>query len=130
MHNTQNLAHCSKGAQKASILSHTTSNIAHDNNNKQTMQRIIISVWTYMSEMRGYKHFGSRVRQRSKNQLNSTSIYRRSCKTRRRRRRRRLCGRCGSTPSRQRGWSPLPNFRPMSIVAKRLHGSRYHLVRR
>jgi len=30
----------------------------------------------------------------------------------------------------KRGWSPLPNFRPMSISAKRLHGSRCHLVRR
>jgi len=26
--------------------------------------------------------------------------------------------------------SPLPNFRPMSIVAKRLDGSRWHLARR
>jgi len=26
------------------------------------------------------------------------------------------------------GWSPLPNFRPMSIVAKRLDGSRWHLA--
>ena len=33
-------------------------------------------------------------------------------------------------PSLKRGQSPLPNFRPMSIVAKRLDGSRCHLVRR
>jgi len=26
--------------------------------------------------------------------------------------------------------SHLPNFRPMCVVAKRLDGSRYHLVRR
>jgi len=28
------------------------------------------------------------------------------------------------------GTAPLPNFRPMSVVAKRLDGSRYHLVKR
>ena len=28
----------------------------------------------------------------------------------------------------QRGWSPLPNFLPISIVAKRLDASRCHLV--
>jgi len=28
----------------------------------------------------------------------------------------------------KRGRSPLPNFRPMSIVAKRLDGSRWHLA--
>jgi len=28
----------------------------------------------------------------------------------------------------KRGQSPLPNFRPMSIVAKRLDGSRWHLT--
>jgi len=33
-------------------------------------------------------------------------------------------------PPSQKGDSPSPNFRPMSIVAKRLHGSRWHLVRR
>ena len=31
-------------------------------------------------------------------------------------------------PSPQRVWSPLPNFRPISIVAKRLDASRCHLV--
>jgi len=31
-------------------------------------------------------------------------------------------------PSPKRGQSPLPNFRPISIVAKRLHASRCHLV--
>ena len=30
-------------------------------------------------------------------------------------------------PSQKRRRSPLPNFRPMSAVAKRLHGSRWHL---
>ena len=30
----------------------------------------------------------------------------------------------------KRGQSPLPNFRPMSIVAKRLDGSKWHLARR
>jgi len=33
-------------------------------------------------------------------------------------------------PSPKRGRSPLPNFWPMSIVAKRLDGSRRHLARR
>ena len=33
-------------------------------------------------------------------------------------------------PSQKRGQSPLPNFRPMSIVAKLLDGSRLHLARR
>jgi len=33
------------------------------------------------------------------------------------------------TPCPKRGGA-LPNFRPTSIVAKRLHGSRWHLVRR
>jgi len=31
-------------------------------------------------------------------------------------------------PSPQRGWSSVPNFRPISIVAKRLDASRCHLV--
>jgi len=31
-------------------------------------------------------------------------------------------------PSPKRGWSPLPNFQSMSIVAKRLDGSRWHLA--
>jgi len=31
-------------------------------------------------------------------------------------------------PSPERGQSPLPNFWPVSIVAKRLHASRCHLV--
>jgi len=31
-------------------------------------------------------------------------------------------------PHPQRGWSPLPNFWPMSIEAKRLDASRCHLV--
>jgi len=35
-----------------------------------------------------------------------------------------------SFPSPQKGWSPLRNFRPISIVAKRLDASRCHLVRR
>ena len=30
---------------------------------------------------------------------------------------RRLCARWGRTPYPQRGWSPLPNFRPISTVA-------------
>ena len=34
----------------------------------------------------------------------------------------------GPSPSPKRGRSPLPNFRPMSIVAKRLDGSRWHLA--
>jgi len=33
-----------------------------------------------------------------------------------------------AAPSPQRGWSPVPNFRPISIVAKRLDASRCHLV--
>jgi len=33
-------------------------------------------------------------------------------------------------PSPKRGWSPLPSFWLMSIAAKRLHGSRCHVVRR
>jgi len=33
-------------------------------------------------------------------------------------------------PSPKSGWSPLSNFRPISIVAKRLDGSRWHLARR
>ena len=33
-------------------------------------------------------------------------------------------------PLRKKGAEPLPNFRPMSIVAKRLYGSRRHLARR
>ena len=40
-----------------------------------------------------------------------------------------LCVRWGpSLPSPKRGRTSLPNFRPMSIVAKRLGGSRWHLV--
>ena len=43
--------------------------------------------------------------------------------------RRRLCVRWGpSLPSRKNGQSPIPNFRPISIVAKRLDASRCHLV--
>jgi len=34
----------------------------------------------------------------------------------------------GTQPPPQKGWSPLPNFRPVSIVAKRLDGSRWHLA--
>ena len=30
-------------------------------------------------------------------------------------------------PFRQKGAEPLPNFQPISIVAKRLHASKYHL---
>jgi len=42
---------------------------------------------------------------------------------------RRHCVRWGpSSPFPKRGLSPLPNFRPMSIVAKRLDGSRWHLA--
>ena len=33
-----------------------------------------------------------------------------------------------SAPLPKKGAEPLPNFRPMSIAAKRLHGSRCHLV--
>jgi len=43
---------------------------------------------------------------------------------------RRLCVRWGHRSlSPKRGWSPLPNFRPISVVAKRLVASRCHLVR-
>jgi len=35
---------------------------------------------------------------------------------------------CSSIPSPKRGRSPLPNFRPMSIVVKQLDGSRWHLA--
>jgi len=31
-------------------------------------------------------------------------------------------------PFPQKGAEPLPNFRPISIVAKRLHASKFHLV--
>jgi len=42
---------------------------------------------------------------------------------------RRLCVRWGRSPvSPERGRSPLPNFRPISIVDKRMHASRCHLV--
>jgi len=34
------------------------------------------------------------------------------------------------SPFPKRGQSPLPNFGPTSIVAKRLHGSRWHLLAR
>jgi len=41
----------------------------------------------------------------------------------------RLCVRWGpSSTLPKRGQSPIPNFRPMSIVAKRLDGSRWHLT--
>ena len=44
-------------------------------------------------------------------------------------RRRQQCVRWGpSSPSRKRGRDPLPNFRPISIVAKRLDASSCHLV--
>ena len=43
-------------------------------------------------------------------------------------RHRRLCVRWGPSPSTKRGRSPLPNFRPISIVAKRLDASKCHLV--
>jgi len=33
-----------------------------------------------------------------------------------------------TAPSPQRRWSPLPSFRPMSIVAKRLDASKCHLL--
>jgi len=40
----------------------------------------------------------------------------------------RYCVTCGpSSPSPKRARSPLPNFRSMSIVAKQLDGSRWHL---
>ena len=43
----------------------------------------------------------------------------------------RLCVTWGpSSPPQKAGGAPLPNFLPMSVVAKRLHGSRCHLVRR
>jgi len=41
-----------------------------------------------------------------------------------------LCKTGTQLPSPKWGWSPLHNFRPMSIVAKRLDGSRWHLLRR
>jgi len=41
---------------------------------------------------------------------------------------RRLCVRWDPVPVPQKGAKPLPNFRPISIVAKRLDGSRCHLV--
>jgi len=41
---------------------------------------------------------------------------------------RRLCVRWEHRPSPKRGHSPLPNFRPISIVAKRLHAPRGHSV--
>ena len=41
---------------------------------------------------------------------------------------RRLYVRWGPSPSQKRGRSPLPNFRPIYIVAKRLDASRCHLV--
>ena len=41
---------------------------------------------------------------------------------------RRLYVRWGPCPSPKRGGAPLPNFRPISIVAKRLDASRCHLV--
>jgi len=41
---------------------------------------------------------------------------------------RRLCVRRGPSPSPKRGRSPLTNFRPISIVAKRLDASRCYLV--
>jgi len=44
---------------------------------------------------------------------------------------RRHCVRSGlSSPSPTRGPSPLPSLRPISITAKRLDGSRWHLARR
>jgi len=43
---------------------------------------------------------------------------------------RRLCARWGPSSTSPKGAEPLPNFRPMSIVAKRLHGSRCQLGRR
>jgi len=41
-----------------------------------------------------------------------------------------LCVRWGPRPLAKKGAEPLPNFRPMSILAKWLHGSRCHLVQR
>jgi len=43
---------------------------------------------------------------------------------------RRLCVTWGPSPSPQKGQSPLPNFQPISAVAKRLDASRCHLGRR
>ena len=40
---------------------------------------------------------------------------------------RRLCVRWGPSPPTQK-WGRALNFRPTSVVAKQLHGSRYHLV--
>jgi len=41
------------------------------------------------------------------------------------------CVRWGpSSPTQKGGGGPIPNFRPMSIVAKRLDGSRPHLAQR
>jgi len=41
-----------------------------------------------------------------------------------------LCSTGTQLPPQKKGHSPLPNFWPMSIVAKQLDGSRCHLVRR
>jgi len=41
---------------------------------------------------------------------------------------RQLCVRWVPSPLPQRGWSTLPSFRPMSTVAKRLDGSKWHLA--
>ena len=41
---------------------------------------------------------------------------------------RRLCVRCGPSPLPQKGAQQLPNFRPFSIVAKRLDALRCHLL--
>ena len=41
---------------------------------------------------------------------------------------RQLCVRWGPSPLPSKGVEPLPNFRPISIVAKRLDASRFHLV--
>jgi len=44
---------------------------------------------------------------------------------------RRLCVRWGTSfPLPKKGTEPLPNFQPMSVMAKGLDGSRCHLVRR
>jgi len=43
---------------------------------------------------------------------------------------RRHCVRWGPSSHTRKGHRPAPNFRPMSVVAKRLDGSRCHLVRR
>jgi len=43
---------------------------------------------------------------------------------------RRHCVTWGPSSSPQKGCSPSPNFQPMSIVAKRLYVSGYHLVQR